>query len=60
MNIKKIVIINPTEEQLKQVMGYKALIRTEMPDFKEGEIVRVCYTETETEITERREITKDE
>lgn len=53
---KKIVIINPTEEQLKQVLGYKTLIKEEMPEIKEGDILRVVYEETETEIIERWEL----
>ena len=44
---KKIVIVNPTEEQLKFVMGYKDLIVDEQPEITENQYIVPVFEETD-------------
>ena len=53
---KKIVVTNPTETQLKQVMGYKDLIIDEQPPVEDGKILVPTYEETETAIIQHWEV----
>lgn len=53
---KKIVVTNPTEEQLKQVMGYKDLVVDEEPQYPDGKMLVATYEETDTTILQHWEI----
>ena len=58
---KKITITNPSEEQLKFIMGYKDLIVDEKIDIYENQILIPMYEETDTCIIQhwRVEIIED-
>lgn len=50
-NYKKVVITNPTDEDLKYVFGFKDLIEDEKPEYDtETTYLNPVYTETDTEI----------
>ena len=53
---KKIVITNPTQEQLKFLMGYKDLVIDEQPETTERQYAAPVYEETDTTITKHWEI----
>jgi hypothetical protein len=53
---KKIVVTNPTEAQLKQVMGYKDLVVEEQPPYPDGKMLVPVFEETETTIIQHWEI----
>lgn len=53
---KKIIISNPTNEQLKLIMGYKDLIIDDEPEVDEGQYLEPVYKETETTIFKHWEI----
>ena len=53
---KKIVVTNPTEEQLKQVMGYKDLVVDEQPPIPDGKMLVATYEETDTTIIQHWEV----
>ncbi len=54
--LKKIVICNPTEEQLKLIMGYKELIVDEEPMISEEQYLIRVYEETDDTIIQHWEI----
>ena len=50
-NYKKVVITNPTDDDLKYVFGFKDLIEEEKPEYDtETTYLNPVYTETDTEI----------
>ena len=54
---RKIVIANPTDEQLKFIMGYKDLVISLEPEYDmETQYLTPIYEETETEIIQSWEI----
>lgn len=54
--LKKVVVTNPTEEQLKFIMGYKDLIVEDAPEVNEEQYLEPIYEETESEILQHWEI----
>lgn len=53
---KKIVVTNPTVEQLKQIMGYKDLIVDDEPPYPDGKMLVPVFEETETTIIQHWEV----
>lgn len=53
---KKIIIVNPTETQLKQIMGYKELVVDEQPPVEDGKVLVATYEETDTTIIQHWEV----
>lgn len=54
---KKIIITNPTDEILKNVMGYKDLTVDEQPEYDmESQYLSPIYEETDTEIIQHWEV----
>ena len=53
---KKIVVTNPTVEQLKNIMGYKDVITEEQPPVPEGKMLLPVFEETETTILQHWEV----
>lgn len=53
---KKIVISNPTDEQLKLIMGYKDLVINEQPEISEEQYLEPVYEETDNCIIKHWEI----
>lgn len=54
--LKKVVITNPTEEQLMFIMGYKNLVIDEIPEIEETQYLEPIYEEMETEILQHWEV----
>jgi len=52
----KIVVANPTDEQLKFVMGYKDVIVDDEPELAENQYLIPVYEDTETCIIQHWEI----
>lgn len=53
---KKIIIVNPTESQLKSVMGYKDLIIDDEPPMPDGYQLKAVYEETDNLIIQHWEL----
>lgn len=53
---KKIIIVNPTESQLKSVMGYKDLIIDDEPPISDGYQLKPVYEETDNLIIQHWEL----
>ena len=58
--LKKVVVTNPTEEQLKFIMGYKNLVVDKKPEIAEGQYLVSAYEETETEILQHWNVLAEE
>jgi hypothetical protein len=53
---KKIVVTNPTVEQLKNIMGYKDVITEEQPPIADGKMLVATFEETDTTIIQHWEV----